>query len=114
MVYYTLPYSFTTEGVLEIATYEVTFAELRGSLLVGGPAEDVPAAWDLAWRAQLVDNAELLVSELWQVGVCEVFLDGSFTEAKPHPHDINGYFEVDPRWLGSGGLERQLNDINPR
>jgi hypothetical protein len=32
------------------------------------------------------------VTQLWEEGVTEIFLDGSFVEDKAHPHDIDGYF----------------------
>lgn len=112
-MYYTLPDSFDSEGLLSIGSYEVTFEELHHSLLVTGPAENRPESWDMEWRQQLVANAALLVQELWSVGLTEVYLDGSFTEAKPHPHDIDGYFEVDPRFLATGELGKQLNAVNP-
>lgn len=113
-MYNTLPNHFTEDDLLPIGTYEVTFEELRRSLLVTGPRDLLPEDWDSEWRGRLVSNAELLVRELWQVGITEVFLDGSFTEAKPHPHDIDGYFEVDPRFLASGDLQAQLNARNPK
>lgn len=112
-MYYILPDSFDSEGVLPIGTYEVTFEALHRSLLVTGPLESRPESWDSEWRQRLVASAELLIRELWQVGISEVYLDGSFTEAKPHPHDIDGYFEVDPRVFASGELQHQLNALNP-
>ncbi len=51
--------------------------------------------WDRPWRARLVDNLEIMVLQLWQVGVTSIWIDGSFVENKDHPHDIDGYFEVD-------------------
>lgn len=37
-----------------------------------------------------MDNFEALVNQLWQVGVSEVYIDGSFAEDKNHPNDIDG------------------------
>lgn len=113
IVYNTLPVEFTAEGLLPVGTYAVTFDELKRSLLVTGPKEIVEGEWDRPWRATLVSNAETLVGQLWSVGITEIFLDGSFTEAKPHPNDLDGYFEVDVRFLASGELERLLNDLDP-
>ena len=31
-----------------------------------------------------------MTRQLWQVGVHEVFADGSFVEEKAHPNDIDG------------------------
>jgi len=64
---------------------------------------------DAAWRHRLVANAELLVRELWEVGIANVFLDGSFVEDKDHPNDIDGYFECSIEQLKSGELVSVLN-----
>jgi hypothetical protein len=104
---------FTASGILPVGTYPVTFEELRESILVSGPALRVEDAWDGSWRKRLVDNAAVLVGQLRQVGVTEIFLDGSFVEAKPHPNDIDGYFECDPVELARGSIQRGLNAIDP-
>ncbi|MGH9381053.1 MAG: DUF6932 family protein [Thermoanaerobaculia bacterium] len=59
---------FTSEGLLPPGDYELTLAELRSSVLVVGPGTDYPN-WDVAWRRRLVDNLEILMKQLWQVGV---------------------------------------------
>lgn len=82
---------FTHDGCLPPGDYELTFAELRASLLVAGPADGYPN-WDRGWRSHVVDNLEALACQLWQVGVNEIFADGSFVEDKEHPNDIDGYF----------------------
>jgi hypothetical protein len=105
---------FGRDGLLPSGDYEVTFPELRSSNLVLGPGE--PRAfphWDAAWRLRLVDNLELLVRQLWQVGITEVFADGSFVEDKDHPNDIDGYFVCDLGRLRTGELQRSLNAIDP-
>jgi hypothetical protein len=104
--------AFTHDGCLPPGDYELTFDELRSSLLVAGPANGY-ANWDRAWRAQLVDNLEMLVRQLWQVGVTEIFADGSFVEDKEHPNDIDGYFVCDLRELASGRLQSALNLLDP-
>jgi hypothetical protein len=63
-----LPPAFTSDGLLPPADYELTFDELRRSLLVAGPGADYPN-WDVTWRRRLVDNLEILAKQLWQVGV---------------------------------------------
>lgn len=105
---------FTPDGLLPAGDYEVTFAELRQSLLVLGPGNprEYPY-WDAVWRAKLVDNLETLTRQLWQVGIREVYADGSFAEDKDHPNDIDGYFVCDLARLRSGQLERELNLMDP-
>ncbi len=63
---------FTGEGYLPPADYALTLEELRSSVLVGGPAAGFPN-WDRAWRARLVENLAILVDELWQVGIEDIF-----------------------------------------
>jgi hypothetical protein len=105
---------FTNDGLLPPGDYEVTLDELRKSVLVVGPA-DVAAYpnWDTPWRRHLVDSLGVLVEQLWQVGVAEVFVDGSFAEDKDHPNDIDGYFVCDLMRLASGELQRELNLLDP-
>ena len=105
---------FNEEGLLPPGDFAVTFAELRASVLVLGPSEPRECPnWDAGWRERLVANLEMLVGQLWQVGVTEVFVDGSFAEDKDHPNDIDGYFECDLDTLKSGELERELNLLDP-
>jgi len=105
---------FDPDGLLPPSDYELSFDELRRSTLVVGPGN--PSAypsWDGSWRERLVNNLEILTRQLWQVGIREVFADGSFAEDKEHPNDIDGYFECDLRELISGELERKLNLLDP-
>ena len=105
---------FRPDGHLPPGDYEVDFDELRRSLLVLGPGEPCEyPTWDAGWRAKLVDNLETLTRQLWTVGITEVFADGSFTEDKDHPNDIDGYFVCDMLRLASGELERELNLLDP-
>lgn len=67
----------------------------------------------MKWRLFLVDNLELMVQELWEVGIDQIYIDGSFVEEKAHPNDIDGYFECDLMELATGELERKLNALNP-
>jgi hypothetical protein len=98
------PPAFDGDGVLPPGDYELTLAEVRSSMLVVGPTPPSPSTWDAAWRARLVDNLSVLVGQLVQVGVTEIFVDGSFVEDEDHPNDIDGYFVCDLRRFASGDL----------
>lgn len=102
---------FTPEGLLPVGDYGLTLTDLRASVLVGGAG--LPPTWDAPWRSRLVDNLELLVAQLWRVNIDQIFINGSFAEAKDHPNDIDGYFECDVRYFASGQLERDLNTLDP-
>lgn len=105
---------FNDDGLLPKGDFEVSFDELRQSVLVLGPGEprEFPT-WDAVWRAKLVGNLEILTRQLWKSGITEVFADGSFVEDKDHPNDIDGYFVCDLGRLKSGQLERELNLLDP-
>ena len=81
-----------------------------------GPEPESPwgEKWDTEWRKLLTRQAETMCSHLWEVGIEEIYLDGSFTEAKAHPNDIDGYFECDARRVVTGELQRKLNQIDPK
>jgi hypothetical protein len=100
---------FDERGLLPPGDYAVTFQQLRDSVLVKGGSEN----WDSDWRRHLVDQAEVIVRQLWEVGIEDVFLDGSFVEDKARPNDIDGYFVCDLREFASGALERRLNALDP-
>jgi hypothetical protein len=101
---------FTEEGLLPVGDYPLTLAQLRASYLVTGQC--VPSStWDRAWRGHLADNLEVLLKQLWQVGITVIFINGSFIEDKDHPNDIDGYFECDPRHLRQ--LIQELNALDP-
>jgi len=105
---------FTDEGLLPVGDYELSLAELMQSPLVHGPSEPrFSATWDASWRGKLVNNLSILVGQLWQVGVTEIFVDGSFAEDKDHPNDIDGYFECDLMRLATGELTHELNRLDP-
>ena len=84
--------AFNTDGLLPPGDYELTFGEIRSSLLVIGPGDP---EWDTSWRRWLVEQLEVLMNQLWSVGIVEVFVDGSFVECKNRPGDIDGYFVCD-------------------
>lgn len=96
------------DGVLPPDDYEVTFEKLRQSILVDGCGE-LRENWDAKWRSKLVDNLEIMVDQLWTVGIENIFIDGSFVEDKDHPNDIDGYFETGLDFLASGRLQQELN-----
>src|ERR1700722_3472056 len=101
---------FDANGLLPPGDCEVSFEELRRSILVVGPSGAAASTtWDRDWRAKLVDNLEILTRQLWQVGIAEIFADGSFAEDKDHPNDIDGYFVCDLDRLKTGELTRELN-----
>ncbi len=102
--------SFTVDGVLPPADYEITLEALRESMLVRGPSDlEAYPNWDVAHRRMLVDNLGIMVRQLWSVGIETIYVDGSFVEDKDHPNDIDGYFECELDFLKSGRLERELN-----
>ncbi len=100
---------FSEHGTLPPGDYPMTLTELRASVLVKGP-EGYPN-WDRNWRESLVSKLEILVGQLWQVGVMEIFIDGSFVEDKDHPNDIDGYFVCDLK--GFPDLVQKLNALDP-
>lgn len=106
--------AFTSEGLLPAGDYALTLDGLEESILVLGPGwpTDFPH-WDAAWRRQLVANLRVLVSQLWEVGIEDIFINGSFVEDKNHPNDIDGYFECDADQIATGRLIHQLNLIDP-
>jgi hypothetical protein len=106
---------FDENGLLPVGDYEVTLAELRASILVQGPRDRIKyPSWDASWRLWLVDHLEMMVNQLWSVGVSEIFIDGSFVEDKDHPNDIDGYFVCDLPEFASGRLVRALNRLDPQ
>jgi len=105
---------FTNEGLLPPGEVVLTLQELEQSILADGP-DDRRAypGWDVAWRRKLVQNLGILVGQLHQVGITEIFVNGSFVEDKEHPNDIDGYFECELMQLASGELQRELNLLEP-
>ncbi len=103
--------AFDTNGLLPIGDHALTLRELSESVLVTGRL-DLREPWDAAWRLHLVNNLRILVEQLWQVGITNIFVDGSFVEEKAHPNDIDGYFECDVRYLASGLLAADLNQLD--
>lgn len=104
--------TFNDDGLLPPGDYETTLGELRDSMLVEGPEEGY-SDWDAEWRLKLVESLEIMVGQLWEVGITEVFVDGSFVEDKDHPGDIDGYFECDVVEFATGDIQRRLNELDP-
>lgn len=105
---------FDADGLLPAADYEVSFDDLRKSVLVHGPdGMRASPTWDAPWREQLVNNLEILTGQLWRLGIRDVFADGSFAEEKDHPNDIDGYFVCGLDQLATGELTRELNLLDP-
>jgi hypothetical protein len=51
--------------------------------------------------------------QLWQAGITDIFVNGSFVTSKDHPNDIDGYFLCSFWDVASGALEQRLNSIAP-
>jgi hypothetical protein len=100
---------FNEQGVLPPGDYAVTFEALRSSILI---QHNTPN-WDRSWREHLVENCEILVRQLWKIGIDSIFLDGSFVEEKDHPNDIDGYFDCPFEYAVNDTLERELNALDP-
>jgi hypothetical protein len=103
---------FDENGLLPPRDYELTLTQLKESMLVVG-SNKLPN-WDDSWRLKLVENLSVMCRQLWQVGIHEIFVNGSFVEDKDHPNDIDGYFVCDLKRLASGELERDLNLLDSR
>ena len=105
---------FNADGLLPPGDYEASFDQLRSSILTLGPAPTGKSpTWDTEWRLHLIDNLEVLAGQLRQVGIRDLFADGSFVEDKDHPNDIDGYFVCSFDELRSGELTRKLNLLDP-
>jgi len=103
--------AFTNEGLLPPGDHVLTLEELLLSPLVLGWQDGND--WDVLWRATLVQNLIEMVKHLRQVGIRDIFIDGSFVENKSHPNDIDGYFLCDRDFLYDGHLEAQLQKLDP-
>jgi len=101
---------FTDDGVLPVGDHVLTFDQLLVSPLVLGWRDG--SDWDAPWRQTLAGNLAVLVNHLRQVGIRDVFVDGSFVEDKPHPNDIDGYFVCDRDRYLSGELEARLQELD--
>jgi hypothetical protein len=102
---------FTEDGVLPAGDHVLTLDQLLVSPLVLGWRDG--SDWDAPWRQVLTRNLAVMVNHLQQVGIREVFVDGSFVEDKPHSNDIDGYFVCDRDRYLSGKLEARLQELDP-
>jgi len=102
--------AFDDRGLLPQGDYPITFNDLKESVLVEGLSG---VNWDKPWRLKLVENLEIMVTQLWAVGITEIFINGSFVEMKTHPNDIDGYFVTDVFRVATGDLNRDLNRLDP-
>lgn len=91
--------------------YELTVEQLLESTLVIGPVG--AETWNAKWRRKLLENLAVMIGQLAQVGITEVFIDGSFVENKDVPNDIDGYFVCDATRWASGELIHDLQQIDP-
>lgn len=103
--------SFNDKGLLPLGDYEMTFEEIRNSIVVLGPPDEPD--WDRYWRELLVNNLEIMVKQLIVVGIKDIFINGSFVQRKLHPNDIDGYFVFDVKRLADGSLQQELNFLEP-
>src|SRR5713226_9369420 len=104
---------FDADGLLPPGDYEVSFDELRLGLALWAEVAQENTFWDAPWRLLLIKNLEILTRQLWQVGIRDIFADGSFAEDKDHPNDIDGYFVCGLQPLITGELARELNLLDP-
>jgi hypothetical protein len=57
--------AFQSDGLQPPGDYEISFEELRQSVLILGPdSEKGQSTWDRPWREQLVHNLEILTRQL--------------------------------------------------
>ena len=67
---------FNDFGLLAPGDYELTIPELKNSLLVKGPEDG--SLWDENWRLHLVEQLEIMVKQLWSVGLTDIYIDRIF------------------------------------
>jgi hypothetical protein len=88
----------------------LTLEQLSQSMLVLGPQPARPD-WDTVGRLRLVSNLGIVVGQLRQVGITDIFIAGSFVQDKPNPDDIDGYYVINP--LAYAAQHQRLMQINP-
>ena len=64
--------TFNKHGLLPKCDYVYTFDKLRNSVFVNGSKKPSIPDWDSEWRAYLVNQAEILVNQLWDIGITEI------------------------------------------
>lgn len=103
--------NFNSERTLPPGEHEILYTEFQTSFLVYGTGRS--QTWDTEWRKYLVQNLGILIRQLWQVGITDIFIGGSFVEEKDHPNDIDGCFACDINQWQTGTLQSQLNQLDP-
>lgn len=99
---------FDENGLLPAGEYPMSLDDLEQSILVTGE-EEIEGAWDTKWRLKLVKNLRVLVKQLWDEGITDIFIDGSFATDKLRPGDIDGYFVVEkPEEMIDSDFENEL------
>lgn len=83
---------FTDYGYLPPGDHEMTFHQLENSVLIVG--EPWMSGWDEEWRMELLTNLKTLVQPLWELGIEDIWIDGSFCSTKPDPRDIDGFYSL--------------------
>ena len=106
-----LPLPDFEDYVLPPFDYCLTLEQLHASRLVVGSRSK--SGWSVEQRGLLVNNLSILVKQLWQVGIEEIFVNGSFVEDKDYPNDIDGYFVCDESDIRTGRLVKELNALDP-
>ncbi len=102
---------FNEYGLLPPGTYEMTFDEIKESILIHGD-DFSQGEWDKEWRIELLKRCEFLVRCLWKVDIQDVFLAGSFVTSVEHPNDLDGYYVVEGTQQLSD-LFKKLNRLDP-
>ena len=95
---------FTVDGHLPPGEYQMTLDDIRSSALVDPWSER--NEWILRWRRSLINNLAIFVPHLWDEGITNIYIDGSFVTNKRMPGDIDVYFDCEE--LAWPGLYRRL------
>jgi hypothetical protein len=80
-------------GYLPAGVHDATLAEIKARF------------GQTVRRARLFANLRIVVEQLWDAGVVEVCIDGSFCTLTPIPNDIDGY------WIYVKNLD--VNKLDP-
>lgn len=62
--------SFAENGCLAPGDYMMTRDQIEDSVLIHNPERE---HWDESWRLSLLNNFYRLATELWQVGIEDIF-----------------------------------------
>lgn len=102
---------FTRDGVLPEGDYELTVSELEQSTLAAAFIGDEESR---IWRRTLATSAGIIIDQLRQAGITQIYVDGSFATSKPIPGDVDIYFECSMAQIATDDLLETLNRIDPR